>query len=482
VWWVPVFVGLTVAVLPTSYIGKVVGGVLAVVVFAIVISRPGFALLALVIFLPLQLIGFALLYPHVPGSILRPAGGISEVLSLAILAAALRELRATGRKLDRIDIAVLLYVAVVTLYLVFPHLFAPASTATWTTRGYAWRSDAGYPLLFFAVRHAPIPAWVRPRFIQVVIGLGALVAALAVYQELAPASWSNFVLNTSHLGVYEVKVAGIAPYLVVQELEYLFFFTPLRVSSIFASPFDMADYLLVVVAIVAIRIRNGGRASNYVVLALAVAAIYYSRVRGDALAVAVLLILIALPGSRHNAAGRLRLVVVLCIGALLIVPFLANSRYVNAQGGSQSTSQHIKELEHGLTIITTHPLGLGLGAEPSDRQGLIPGSSDTSENAFLQVVDELGILGLLPWLAMMAFVFSALFHRARDGDVVATSFGWGLIAILIAGLTHHVFLVLTVPWTLWGGLGLALSTSRQQATPALGELGTSLARPAAGVP
>jgi O-antigen ligase len=482
VWLIPAIVALIVATLSTSDIGWLIGGLIALVVVTIVVSRPGFALLALVIFLPLQLMGFALLYPHIPGSILRPSGVISELLAIAILAAALREMRATGRGLDRIDLALLLYVAVVTVYLLEPHLFAATSTASWTTREYAWRSDAAYPLLFFAVRHAPIPPQVRTRFIQVVIGLGVLVAGLALYQQVAPASWTNFVLNTAHLGIYEAKVAGIAPYLVIQELEYLFSLSPLRVSSIFASPFDMSDYLVVVVAIVAVRIKNGGRPSNYVVLAMALAAIYFSRVRGDALAVVVILFLIALPGSRHNVAGRLRLLAVLCIGALLIVPSLAGSRYVNAQGGSQSNSEHIKELEHGLTVITTHPLGLGLGAEPSDRQGLIPGSSDTSENAFLQVVDELGIFGLLPWLAMMAFVFSALYKRARDGDVVAASFGWALLAILIAGVTHHVFLVLTVPWTLWGGIGLALSDARQPAEPTYGELQTNPGLPAAGVP
>jgi O-antigen ligase len=206
-------------------------------------------------------------------------------------------------------------------------------------------------------------------------------------------------------------------------------------------------------------------------------------VRGDALALVCILVLIALPGSRRNVAGRLRLLAILAVGALLIVPSLAGSRYVGAQGGSLSTSQHVKELEHGLTVFTTHPLGLGLGAEPSDRQRLIPGSSDTSENAFLQVVDELGIQGLLPWLALMGFVLAELRRRARQGDVVAASVGWGLVGILIAGITHHVFLTLPVPWTVWAGLGLALSVHPNAPTNPTDSLVTAnLARPVAGVP
>src|SRR5581483_4600361 len=462
-WLTPVLVGVCILAFPDNAIEAMIGGAIALLVFAFVASRPGQALIALVVFLPLQLLGFALLLTlHVPGALLRPAGAISEVLALAVLVAGLRQLRDAHHRLDRIDIALLLYLVAVTLYLLFPHVFASGAPTAWNTRLLAWRSDAGYPLLFFGVRHAPIPLRLKNRFFSIVMGLGALIAVLALYQEVAPASWSSFVLNTAHLATYQLKVSGIQPYLIVQELEYLFFISPLRVSSIFASPFDMSDYLILVVAIAAVRIRdNTGRSwMNYAVLAASLGAIYFSRVRGDAVAVVVILILMALPGARRPREGRMRLVGVLCIGAILIIPSLGGSRYVGAAGGSSSTSAHITEIEHGLKLIADRPLGLGLGSEPSDRQYLVSATSDTSEDAILQVSNELGVQALVPWLAMMAFILLALRCRARDGDAFASIMGFALLGILIAGLTHHVFLVLPDPWTLWAGVGLALTTYR----------------------
>jgi O-antigen ligase len=217
-----------------------------------------------------------------------------------------------------------------------------------------------------------------------------------------------------------------------------------------------------VVAIAAVRIRaNQHGFFNYVVLGLSLGSIYFSRVRGDALAVVIILVLIALPSARRPSEGRLRLIGVLIIGALLIIPSLGGSRFTGAQGGSISTSVHIQELEHGVSLIGVHPLGLGLGSEPSDRQTLVTTTSDTSENAVLQVTDELGIEGLLPWLAFMAFVLLALRRRAKEGDDLASTMGFALLAILIAGMTHHVFLTVPVPWTLWAGAGVALSTYRE---------------------
>jgi hypothetical protein len=462
-WLIPLGVALCLLLFPTSVIASSIGGALALMVFAVLVRRPAIALITMIVFMPLQLIGFSILYGlHVPASILRPAGGISELMGLVLLTAALRQLRDSRLQLDRIDLALLIYVGVVTVYLVVPHLLAPSAPTDWVTRLYAWRNDAGYPLLFFGVRHAPITAQAKQRFFNMLFYFGGVVALLAIYEEIKPAAWSHFVLDSCNVVVYELQAVHIPAYLVGQAFEYLIFTNPTRVSSIFGSPFDMSDYLLIVVAIAAVRIRVDQRSVlNYVVLGLALGSIYFSRVRGDALAVVIILLLVVLPSARRPSEGRLRLIGVLCIGALLVIPSIGGSRFTGAQGGSVSTSVHISELEHGVSLIGAHPLGLGLGSEPSDRQTLVTTTSDTSENAVLQVTDELGIEGLLPWLAFMVFVLVALRRRAKEGDLLASTMGFALLAILLAGMTHHVFLTVPVPWTLWAGAGLALSTYRE---------------------
>jgi hypothetical protein len=482
-WLTPIAVGLCLLLFPTNVISGSIGAALALIVFAVCVRRPGIALITVTIFMPLQLMGFSILFGfHVPASILRPAGGLSELLALAILLAALGQLRDTRRPLDRIDIALLLYVAIVTVYLVVPHLFAPSAPTDWVTRLYAWRNDAGYPLLFFGARHAPITARAKHRFVNVLFYFGGVVALLGIYQEIEPTTWDHFVLVSSDVAGYEIIAVHLPAYLVIQAFEYLFFTSPLRVSSIFGSPFDMSDYLLIVVAIAAVRIRADQRSFlNYAVMGLSLGSIYFSGVRGDAVAAVAILVLVALPNARRPTEGRLRLIGVLCIGALLVIPSIGGSRLTGAQGGSASTSVHIHELEHGLSLIGQHPLGLGLGSEPSDRQTLVTTTGDTSENAVLQVTDELGLQGLLPWLAFMIFVLTALRRRAKEGDDLASIMGFALLAILLAGMTHHVFLTVPVPWTLWAGTGLALSTY-QDAYRHYETVATNPGLPSLGVP
>jgi hypothetical protein len=126
-----------------------------------------------------------------------------------------------------------------------------------------------------------------------------------------------------------------------------------------------------------------------------------------------------------------------------------------------SATGHITEVEDGLGIIYHWPLGLGLGEQPGVATrfaGLnLINSGDISDNMITQVADELGVQALLPWLVMMTYILLEMKRKAARGDTFAASAGFALLAVVIAGQFHHVFLTFPVPWTLWAGAGLALS-------------------------
>jgi hypothetical protein len=463
VWWIPVFVAFAGVALTEKRLLDVMGACLALLLLVFMVNRPGGTLIALVIFLPLEIFLFSLLFRFgMPGSFLRPASALKELMAIAILIAGLRAIRDRGHKLDRIDIVVLIYVGVVTLYLIVPHLFAETAVTQWSPRFLAWRSDAAYPLIFFGARHAPISPRMKQRMLQVVVVLGAVMAFIALYQKLAPSSFSNFVLNTVHVVQYQENVLGQSPSTVASNLAYITTIDPLRVSSILLSPFDLGDYLVIVVAAVGVRIgQNARNPLNYVVLAAAMGAIWFTSVRADALAGVIILALTALPHSRSPVEGRIRLIAALLVAAAFIVPSLPGSRFVGAQGGSSSASGHITEIEDGLNVFYYYPLGLGLGAQPGIANRFNPSkslnSSDVSDNFITQTADELGVQALIPWLIMFAFILIALKRRAGPGDPFAATFGFALLATMIAGIYHHVFLTFPGPWTLWAGTGLALS-------------------------
>ena len=124
-WVIPVAVALAFWVLSEKAALEVIGECVALLLFVFFVNRPSGTLIALIIFLPLESILFPLLYRWgIPGTFLRQTSGIKELMVVAILVAGLRVIPDAGQRLDKIDIAVLCYVAVVTIYLIAPHIFS----------------------------------------------------------------------------------------------------------------------------------------------------------------------------------------------------------------------------------------------------------------------------------------------------------------------------------------------------------------------
>jgi hypothetical protein len=487
VWLIPVGVLYGMVRWPTTRILHITAAVVAIGVLAWAIRRPGPALLALVVFLPLQAVGFGfLLRLHVPGQILRPAGALKELLALGILIAALHTLHVGrtryGRRaqLDAIDKALLVYVGVVTIYLIVPHLFTtyPVSNR-WSVRLLSWRADCGYVLLFFAVRHAPISTAFKRRFVRVLLAMSLLTVVLALYQWARPDSWSHLILISGHQVQYQLNVLGSDAASVQRNLGYLTSQNPLRVSSIFLSPFDMADFLLIAFAVAIERIARDFRSrGSYVLCAAVLVALFSSRVRADALAAVVIAIIALAPTPNRPIAARLRLLAAIFLAAAVIVPAIGGTRFVNAEGGGKSNSAHVTEFSNGVTELVKVPLGLGIGnvAGVGDRfvLGAKNQGSFTIDNAVLQVGDELGIQALLPWVILMILVWRALGKAAKRADPFAGGIRLAFLAVFIAGMYHHVFLGFPVAWLLWAAVGLALkpeeTASREEADRSTGNI------------
>jgi O-antigen ligase/polysaccharide polymerase Wzy-like membrane protein len=464
-WIIPVFVAGATFVLSEKRALDVIGACIALLLLVFMLHRPGGTLIALVIFLPFEGILFSLLYGwHVPGSFLREASAIKELMGVALLLSGLRELRDSGKRLDRIDIALLLYVGVTTIYLIAPHLFSELAPTQLSPRLLAYRSDVGYVLIFFGVRHAPISPKVRKQFLDTLLVVGGILAVVGIYQKLDPAAFSNFVLNTAHQVTYQTNVLGTPIDVVYQNLLQLFDPTNPPVSSLLFSSYDLADYLLVVSVIAAVRIsRNPRTPFHYIILAVCMASIYFTQVRGDAIAALIVLVIIALPTAKSPVEGRLRLGAVLLVAAIFVVPALGHSRFFNNAKAAQSSQGHIYEIDDGIGIIYYEPLGLGLGQQPGvanryPNLAKLVNDGDISDNMITQVGDELGLQALIPWLAMLGFTLVAIKRRASGGDQTAAAMGFALLGIVMAGQTHHVFLTFPGPWTLWAGVGLGLST------------------------
>jgi hypothetical protein len=465
-WLIPIFVAAAFYVLTEKQALEVIGACLALLLLVFMVNRPTGTLVALVIFLPSEAILFGLLYRwHIPGTFLRQASGIKELMALSLLLAGLRAIRDGEQRLDRIDFAVLAYVGVVTIYLIVPHLFSELAPTQWSPRFLAWRTDAAYPLLFLGVRHAPISSRLKERFVILILSVGGFIAAVGLYQKIDPNGFTNFVLNTARVAIYETNVLVTPSSVVMRDLAYIYATNPLHISSILLSPYDLGDYLTMVAAVAAVRISHHHRSvMTYLVFAASAACIFFTQVRADGEAIVIILVLVALPASRGPVEGRIRLIAALGVAAILVVPNLAGSRYVGNQAANVSSIGHIQEISDGIQVIYYEPLGLGLGEQPGVANRYpsltqLVDDGDISDNMITQVGDELGIQALIPWLVMMILIGLELKRRASKGDVLAASMGFAFLGIVIAGQSHHVFLTFPVPWTLWAGVGLALSVN-----------------------
>jgi hypothetical protein len=260
---------------------------------------------------------------------------------------------------------------------------------------------------------------------------------------------------------YQLSVLGNDLTTVSRNLGYLINQHPLRVGSIFLSPFDMADFLIIAFAIALERIARDFRSrGRYVLCAAILGALFVSRVRADALAACVIAVVVMWPTPNRPAAARLRLLGAVLLAAIVVVPSLGGTRFVNAEGGGKSNSAHVDEISAGFSELVRNPLGIGIGnvAGVGDRFVLdakLQGGF-TVDNSVLQVGDELGLQALIPWLVMVVLVWRALGQAAKKADPFAGGIRLAFLAILVAGMYHHVFLGFPVAWVLWSAIGLAL--------------------------
>lgn len=464
-WLTPLAVALAVANLSEKRIEDAIAAGLGLLLLAWVYRHPGISLSLLAVLVAIQGVAFGFLYSlHVPVFALRAGGALKDLLGIGILLAAIVNLhRSRGRRLDAIDKLALAYVAVTAAYLLLPGLFAPMSPPKWSTRLLAWRLDDGYVLLFLALRHAPISRRARRWFVGVVLGLGAVIAGFAAYQYVSPGGFENLIVNTWRQAAYEQNVLHSSPATIASTLQYVTNTTShVHIGSILLSPFDMADYLVIVAAILIERLVRGVRHwSLFVLLGGMVFALFVSEVRADAVALLVILVVAMLPAPGRTVVARWGLALIVLIGAALVIPALSGTRFVGGGTGSVSVHQHVRELSTGLNEFGQHPLGVGLGNNPVTSNRFInPGSGAfTSDNSILQVGDELGILALVFWLPFVIGSLLGLFRRARLPDASAAASGLALLGVLVAGMFHHVFLNFSTAWTLWALVGLGLSSS-----------------------
>jgi O-Antigen ligase len=164
---------------------------------------------------------------------------------------------------------------------------------------------------------------------------------------------------------------------------------------------------------------------------------------------------------------RLLLVLVVVLAVILLIPWTQSyvTHFIEGlQGEDLATQMRLGEYKDALILIQRYPL-LGVGFSGSPDIDTYIGVS----NMYLLIAEEMGLVGLTAFLAMIAALYSAaakVYRRVREAGALEPIW-WGLYAAilgaLVGGMVDHYFFNLDFHSSVaffWLYLGLAAAATR----------------------
>ena len=280
--------------------------------------------------LPFQALLLAQLYAWgVPAQLVRPLAGWKEALALGVVIAGVRGFAAARRRLDPLDKFALAYVAIVGVYAVVLRLFAASAPASSSVRSLGFRESAGFVLLLLAARHADLPDDFMRRATNVVMVVGAAVAAVGVYEYLAPGVWNHFIVDHVRYLQYQVQILHSVPASLtdIRRYGYVGGHRFLRTGSVFLDPTPAGFFLVLPFAIaVERRLHAHRRRAGAALLALFSVALVLTD-RAALIAALAVCVLAARPAVGRTTNRRLQFAFIFAAGLVLLVPAAAAVRF-----------------------------------------------------------------------------------------------------------------------------------------------------------
>lgn len=127
-----------------------------------------------------------------------------------------------------------------------------------------------------------------------------------------------------------------------------------------------------------------------------------------------------------------------------------------------STQDHLVATHQGIKEAVQHPFGLGLGsAGPASFYSR--NDSRIAENYYVQIAQEVGVLGLFIFMAIIIGVGARLYKLAvyEKRDDALSAFA-ALIGISIVALLLHAWADEATAYVWWGLAALTLYSNRQR--------------------
>ena len=371
---------------------------------------------------------------------LLPLYGVLAAAALALLWRALLDDSGAVRSLPRaVALPSAAFVAVASVSLVWADdLEAGSELLTYFTLPFA--------LLLAIVARSPFPEWAPRALARVAIALAAIFAAIGLYQAVTR------------------ELFFFSPSVEVSNANSSFF----RVTSLFGDPSLYGRHVVlgIGVLLVALALRRVSVPLGLALLALMWSGLLFSYSQSSMVAlVAVTLAVAAVTGGtgvRRLVLGGLVLTVLLGAGYLASIEIRGDSL-------RQETADRSQRANETARVIREYPLiGVGIGgqaeatrrlADPDRRERSTP--NFVSHTAPLTVAAELGLLGLIAYLALLAGGARAIAGVRRLEPGLGLALGASFLGLFVHALFYSGFLEDPLTWLVLGVAGGYLSWPRR---------------------
>lgn len=250
-----------------------------------------------------------------------------------------------------------------------------------------------------------------------------------------------------------------------------------RATGTIGDPNELAAALLVGVALgLGFLLARGYSAAlrfgGLIAIPVCALGVFVSVSRGGLVALTVMFVVATATAGRWRPAMTAALIAVAAVGVLYftqLAPLPARERILTTNGGTGRTELWTI----GLRIAQAHPLnGVGVGnfQQASPHYVLQPGLFQHSDlvfaaapkiahNAYLQVLAEMGVVGLALFVAVIVICLSCALRAAhiaaKKGDVALEALARAVFFALIGVLTAELFISQMHGKLLWGLLALS---------------------------
>jgi hypothetical protein len=286
--------------------------------------------------------------------------------------------------------------------------------------------------------------------------VSCIVAALGVLQYFLPSDL------LTHLG-YSINRGVLPNFFIDDNTEFP------RIMSTLRDPNSLGAYLLLPIGLLTamvLRAQLWKRRFMYCgLLLLQLAAVYLTFSRSAWAGALIVVVLVVWWQYRHWVWHVIRrywpvvavLVVLLGVGAYTQRHNPILTHQTSEQRGTRDSNQaHLYFVEHGLKGIVKDPLGHGPGTAGLASIHTAQGSNLT-EDYYIQIGYETGVLGLLIFIGMQALLYVRLWPQRHSyiGLVLLTSF-WSYVVINLV-LQQWDNEAVAAQWWIVAGLSLAAS-------------------------